>query len=393
MKLSICIPTRNRQKYAVSAIEAILKTPNKNFELVVSDNSDDPVLLKRMLGERSLLNYSNLNFIDSDSQPLSMMANWNRAYEATSGDWVCFIGDDDFVDPNVINIIAKVMVQSKELDYFRWNRLTWNWPDNRLQQTTIRLGLGSDLKIIEIEKVKAKVKEYEGSGDGFTIYHACVKKEVLETLKNSHASKQLFIHPTLDYYIGWELTNYVKFGISSERTFSIAGASAKSNSAAVRSIHYAKRRKLEWIEDSESKINTSGFESILLHGIIYLAWRDYAKNHNIEITADILDKCVASLIKDIKAFLTEHEQLMAIEAAKLFVEKHLTKAELSKLPLTPEVLKINKGTMYTGPLEDKLYLPDSYGDATSAADLYSKINILMTPWAYVGNNKKNIKIL
>jgi glycosyltransferase involved in cell wall biosynthesis len=96
--LSIIIPTRNRQKYAISAIISILSISAPDLELVVHDNSDSRDLEEYI---RNNINDTRLRY-HYTSAPQSMVDNWDAAVGLTSGKYLCLIGDDDGVNPEII---------------------------------------------------------------------------------------------------------------------------------------------------------------------------------------------------------------------------------------------------------------------------------------------------
>ncbi|MCK4296614.1 MAG: glycosyltransferase, partial [Candidatus Marinimicrobia bacterium] len=96
--LSIIIPTRNRQKYAISAITSILSISAPDLELVVQDNSDSRDLEEYI---RSNVNDTRLRY-NYTSTPQSMIDNFDAAIGLASGKYLCLIGDDDGVNPEII---------------------------------------------------------------------------------------------------------------------------------------------------------------------------------------------------------------------------------------------------------------------------------------------------
>lgn len=96
--LSIVIATRNRIPYAISAIESILESLDDRLELVVQDNSDS----------RELESYVRENFRDRRlcygyiAPPLSSIDNFNAALGLATGEYLCLMGDDDGVNPEII---------------------------------------------------------------------------------------------------------------------------------------------------------------------------------------------------------------------------------------------------------------------------------------------------
>lgn len=98
--LSIIIATKNRQKYCLSAIESILSLQDTDFELVIQDNSDENSL------ETTLVRYSadkRLKYRYT-SIPYSFIDNFNASIELSSGIFLCLIGDDDGINPELIKV-------------------------------------------------------------------------------------------------------------------------------------------------------------------------------------------------------------------------------------------------------------------------------------------------
>lgn len=98
--LSIVIPTRNRAEFALAAIRQVLSIDQTDMQLVVQDNSDDDSL-RQMCAEyaedrRFLYNYSpgTLSFVD----------NFNEAVGLAAGEYVTVIGDDDGVNPEILDV-------------------------------------------------------------------------------------------------------------------------------------------------------------------------------------------------------------------------------------------------------------------------------------------------
>lgn len=123
--LSIVIPTHNRAHYAVPAISGILSNLKGNVELVVHDTSDDDVLASYAKGiTDSRLTYRHVR------ERLSMTENHNRALQIARGEYVCVIGDDDGVSPEIE--IATEWAKRNYIDILS-PRVTANyvWPDFR----------------------------------------------------------------------------------------------------------------------------------------------------------------------------------------------------------------------------------------------------------------------
>lgn len=124
--LSIVIPTRNRDEYAVSAIRSALGISDPGLEVVVQDSSDND-RLGRWLGEniddgRLRYNYT--------PPPVSMTGNFNIAVGLARGEYVCAIGDDDGVNPEIVQITR--WAASNGIEALLPEQIAhYGWPDLR----------------------------------------------------------------------------------------------------------------------------------------------------------------------------------------------------------------------------------------------------------------------
>jgi hypothetical protein len=193
--LSIVIPTRNRAEYALCAIRQVLSIDQTDMQLVVQDNSDDDSL-RHMCAEyaedrRLIYNYSpgTLSFVD----------NFNEAVSLAKGEYVAVIGDDDGVNPEI-------------LDVARWARArgvqaikpglqaVFFWPNVGLSFTVTT----GDTGVFVIEPIAGDVtvrptgpqlkrllndgcQEYLGR-DLVKLYHGMVRRDGLERVRETTGS-------------------------------------------------------------------------------------------------------------------------------------------------------------------------------------------------------------
>jgi len=123
--VSIVIPTRNRQNCAATLVKKILSTVS-DCEVIVSDNSDDENL-RHMLSDQ--FKDSRLIYTYYPSL-LSVVDNFNLGLEASLGDFVTFVGDDDLIGPYFEKIVK--WAKSNEIDLLQSNykgrTLQYFWP-------------------------------------------------------------------------------------------------------------------------------------------------------------------------------------------------------------------------------------------------------------------------
>lgn len=190
--ISILIATKNRQKYCLSAVESILMLPNKNIQVVVQDNSDNKNL-ERML--RPFICDSRLVYRYTPP-PFSSIDNFNAAIELATGEYVCLIGDDDGINPEIIE--ATAWAKDNNVDCLAGSiNVTYRWENTGAPDTLFTKMTGSTLTITHFHG-KAKKVNIEDSFkklmcNGCTnyldfdfpkLYHGVVKKELLDEMKD-----------------------------------------------------------------------------------------------------------------------------------------------------------------------------------------------------------------
>lgn len=124
--LSIIIPTHERAQYAVQTIRALLRGLPDSVEVVVSDTSAEDQILP-LLGDDSVSN--RLIFV-RPGRTMNMVEHFNFALGHATGDYLCLIGDDDFVLPDLVDIAA--WAKQRSVDSVRLTfPANYYWPDFR----------------------------------------------------------------------------------------------------------------------------------------------------------------------------------------------------------------------------------------------------------------------
>lgn len=189
--LSVVIPTRNRIPYAVSAIQSILEIPDRRLELVVQDNSESRELETWV---HTSIHDSRLQYRHNES-PLSFVGNFNAATEAATGEYVCFIGDDDGVNPEIMEAVEWAREENIDCLAVR-QTASYLWPDTSVPSTIFSSGSGGSLTITEFRGslVEADIEEelrrflrngalYYPLFDLPKLYHGIVNRRCLEAVR------------------------------------------------------------------------------------------------------------------------------------------------------------------------------------------------------------------
>lgn len=107
--VSVIIPTRNRQIYAEKTVKQILEL-KQNIEIIVHDNSDDDSLFSTL---KQYVDNGQVKYA-YEKKVLPFSENYNRAAEMATGLYLCAIGDDDGILPNISKCAEWMM--SNEID-------------------------------------------------------------------------------------------------------------------------------------------------------------------------------------------------------------------------------------------------------------------------------------
>lgn len=121
--LSIVVPTKNRYFYLKMLIDLIDSFNNEDIELLVHDNSDNN---QEFLEYVNIKQYSFLTYYHTNEQ-LSMSDNADQAVYKSKGEYVCFIGDDDGVLKNIVDVVK--YLKQKGYDALVSQSTIYNWPD------------------------------------------------------------------------------------------------------------------------------------------------------------------------------------------------------------------------------------------------------------------------
>ena len=234
-KLTICVPSRNRQPYFQETIRTQLTNLRTDIEYVFADNSDDASVMNDFMAD--LIGDPRVTYLPSGDRVYSMVENWDRCIEAARGEFVCMIGDDDYVDVNVADVIARSQTEHAEVDVFVWSRLTYNWPDNRPNHCNVSAPLGTDVHRLPRAWLYKEFFSWKGEtatpNMAFGFYHGAVSKRVMDKIKAKYGGKYCE-YPVVDFENVCKVLVTAEHMFYSERPFSVLGSCAQSNSAKIK---------------------------------------------------------------------------------------------------------------------------------------------------------------
>lgn len=122
--LSVVIPTYNRYDTLIPVLNTFLYWESKNFEVIIQDNTEANTEILEYLES---VNRNDIFKYFYTHKRLSAIENCDFAVSNASGNYVCFIGDDDGISSYLLNCCE--WMQSKNIDSVCFNRGEYIWPN------------------------------------------------------------------------------------------------------------------------------------------------------------------------------------------------------------------------------------------------------------------------
>ena len=410
--LSICIPTRNRQIYAMEAVRWILKVARvDDFQVIIADNSDDPYILPKLLEDTNSLTHPQVTFIgshliDGMTVTLPMNLNWQRCLDRVASNWVVFIGDDDFVDPNVTVLLKRLEGQDKEIDFVYSPITVYGWPCLRTSQeaysSVTNVSLKSGLRVQDVAMARKRMEEFRGTHGipvGHPPYHNFIKCNLVNLVQRSlpEAKQRFFFHENTDYFMGFVLSRFVKKPIICERPFAIHGVCIKSNSYGITGLSSMQQSFEKYGQEVSSYTQPASLSSPmenynrLRSGIqgwnskavyIFSLYLDYLKRFDVSFPADIGESLRSGLLHEYKTFRKEGDANAFLLGANEFLKVNFPSIAMISSN-SPESVGLSGFQGYSK-ADESIYVSSQIGGCQSVGEFYSLINAFLVPPEFVG---------
>jgi glycosyltransferase involved in cell wall biosynthesis len=248
--LSIIIPTKDRYDTLIPVVDSFLNhIVGSDYEIVVQDNSGDNSrwLQYAKSGQDEKVKYFH------DAIPVPIKDNTNRAFEHSRGQYLIFIGDDDFVSPYILDVVNMMRERNVEnliypCAYYWWNSVEFAssgnyyhrkeafWMPKKIDTTLQEKNAKKELcKVLNNGAVRCQNLP--------RIYHGLVKKEVLERIKSKTGVYLVGSSPDMSFCVSAALVldkyYYTNYPVS------VAGGSKNSGTGwGARRVHYSKLEDL-----------------------------------------------------------------------------------------------------------------------------------------------------
>jgi glycosyltransferase involved in cell wall biosynthesis len=115
--VSILVATRDRRSWLDACLRSVLAQTYRDLEIIVSDDgsSDDTLDLVRSLERAD----SRVGLITGNPSP-GVFSNFEYLLQHASGDSVCFVGDDDLLQPTFVEALARPLERGEAQIAYSW---------------------------------------------------------------------------------------------------------------------------------------------------------------------------------------------------------------------------------------------------------------------------------
>lgn len=252
IKITIVIPTRERCETLKYSLQTCTSQSYENLEIIVSDNQsqDDTRTIVDSCGD------SRVRYINTGKR-VGMSANWEFALSHVKDGYVTFIGDDDGFLPNSIQNLAELLTSLNQPQALAWGRPVYNWPSHVRKSLKNTLFFHNDFRLLHLNSAEymQKIFAFQCPWASLpSIYNGVIQMDTINIIRNR--TKGRFFHSAIpDVYSAIAIASVLPTYYFSQRGFSVAGISAKSNGSAFSNIHTAKKTAALFLTENEIAIH------------------------------------------------------------------------------------------------------------------------------------------
>lgn len=211
MKYSIIIPIYNMEKYLKQAIDSVVNQKRNDVEVIlVNDGSTDKSLEICISYEKK---FPNIKVIDKPNG--GVMDTWMRGVKESTGEYICFLDSDDWVEDGYFNILD--MYTQKNYDMIAFDFYKRFADEKNIRSKVYSLDYG-ELSNIDLDYLKKNIFSDE-SKYSFYRWDKVVKASVIKTsMLNIQVKSTSFEDCIIGYlnlmnissfcYINYPLYNY-----------------------------------------------------------------------------------------------------------------------------------------------------------------------------------------
>ncbi|MBW3097299.1 glycosyltransferase [Pseudohoeflea coraliihabitans] len=378
-RLSICIPTRNRQAFAIDAVRHMLQSPREDFEVIVADNSDDAAPLADFAQANT---DSRFRLIAPAAQPLSTGGNWSRLIPASRGEWITVIADDDYLDPELSEVIRLAESVVPKVDAISWGRTPYTWPDARSEREISTIPTTSHLRTYKTQDMMKRLFFWDKATDRpacpFGIYHGALKRDLIERIRDAF-SGTYFEQGNVDYDNICKTVMLAEGFVYWERPLSVMGTCHASNAMGMRESKIGQERAAAGGNEPAEDFKAADFPfptDLGLAASIGHTIERFKQRYGIELTG-WEDNFIQACARDVETSTDRAE----FSLRKKTYSKAIAAWRGSKAAKTFQPhYKWQPGmARFIGAADDMLYFDMDMGNTRSAGEFYRMVDAMLFP--------------
>lgn len=268
--LSIVIPTKDRYDYLVPLLELIKSFDSYLIEIVVQDNSKDN---SGFLAYLKSFNYPCIKY-DYCANQIPISDNSDKAILNSSGEYVCFVGDDDGVTRHIIDYTQ--WMKDNNVDVLGCPEISYNWPDYAGPLSAAVIYKKFTGKVLYLDPIQELIeickKGLINRGRLPMVYHGIAKRETLDKVYEKCGT--FFPGQSPDIANGVSLAFMTNKYAYVDLPITIAGAS-KYHGGGQDKQQYLDINKRPWMRQKASDLWD---KRIPMFGVGSLVWAESALN-------------------------------------------------------------------------------------------------------------------
>ncbi len=180
--LSVVIPTKDRYIYLKECLKTLVDLKSEELEIVVQDNTLDNSEIVSYIQE---LNWSHIKYFHS-TENLSQTGNSDYAIKNATGEYCCYIGDDDSLTVAALEYTR--YLRQNNMKACVCNVATYHWPDVVFEKGE-KPALSFDDREVVVQRLNSehvlkKVLSYGVQDIKYLprVYHAIIAMDVMQQI-------------------------------------------------------------------------------------------------------------------------------------------------------------------------------------------------------------------
>lgn len=116
MRMTVITASFNSEKTIKATIESVLFQNQENFEYIIIDGNSKDSTVNIIKSYESQFNQKNIAFKWISENDKGIYDAWNKGVNLSSGEWISFLGSDDYYLKNALDLYSKAISKNKNLD-------------------------------------------------------------------------------------------------------------------------------------------------------------------------------------------------------------------------------------------------------------------------------------